>query len=60
MKCIITYFNCAFKALKESSGENKKTFAFVSDLHYFYVILSAEKLTTSNIIIKLIKQFNYA
>ena len=29
MKCIITYFNCAFKALKESSGENKKTFAFV-------------------------------
>ena len=29
MKCIITYFNLAFKALKESSGDQKKSFAFI-------------------------------
>ena len=29
MKCIITYFKLALKCLKESSGENKKTFALV-------------------------------
>lgn len=29
MKCIITYFNLAFKALKESSGDQKKSFALV-------------------------------
>ena len=29
MKCIMTYFNNALKTIKESSGENKKTLAFV-------------------------------
>ena len=29
MKCIVAYFNCAFKTLKESSGEQKKSFALV-------------------------------
>ena len=29
MKCIMTYFNLALKTIKESSGENKKTLAFV-------------------------------
>ena len=29
MKCIMTYFNLAMKTIKESSGENKKTLAFV-------------------------------
>ena len=29
MKCIMTYFNYALKTIKESSGENKKTLAFV-------------------------------
>ena len=29
MKCIMTYFNNAMKTIKESSGENKKTLAFV-------------------------------
>jgi len=29
MKCIVTYFNCALKAIKESTGENKKTYAFI-------------------------------
>jgi len=29
MKCIVTYFNLAMKAIKESSGDNKKTFAFI-------------------------------
>ncbi len=29
MKCIMTYFNHALKTIKESSGENKKTLAFV-------------------------------
>ena len=29
MKCIITYFNLAFKVLKESSGDQKKSFAFI-------------------------------
>ena len=29
MKCIMTYFNKALKTIKESSGENKKTLAFV-------------------------------
>ncbi|MCQ2819549.1 MAG: V-type ATPase subunit A [archaeon] len=29
MKCIVAYFNSALKTLKESSGENKKTFAVV-------------------------------
>lgn len=30
MKCICTYFNCAMRTLKESSGEQKKTWAVVS------------------------------
>ena len=25
MKCIITYYNCAMKALKEGTSENKKS-----------------------------------
>lgn len=25
MKCIITYYNCAMKALKEGSADNKKS-----------------------------------
>ena len=25
MKCIVTYYNCAMKALKEGTSENKKT-----------------------------------
>lgn len=29
MKCIVTYFNNALKLIKESSGEQKKTFAYV-------------------------------
>ena len=29
MKCIMAYFNNALKTIKESSGENKKTLAFV-------------------------------
>ena len=29
MKCIVTYLNCAYKALKESAGEQKRTFAMV-------------------------------
>ena len=29
MKCIMSYFNNALKTIKESSGENKKTLAFV-------------------------------
>ena len=29
MKSIMTYFNLALKTIKESSGENKKTLAFV-------------------------------
>ena len=29
MKCIMTYFNLALKTIKQSSGENKKTLAFV-------------------------------
>lgn len=30
MKCICTYFNCAMRTLKESSGDQKKTWAVVS------------------------------
>jgi V-type H+-transporting ATPase subunit A len=26
MKCIVTYYNCALKCLKEGQGENKKSF----------------------------------
>ena len=29
MKCIVAYFNNAMKAIKESSGENKRTFAYI-------------------------------
>lgn len=29
MKCIISYFNCAMRTLKESSGESKKSWAVV-------------------------------
>ena len=29
MKCIITYFNCAYKVLRESTGDNKKTLALI-------------------------------
>ena len=25
MKCIVTYYNCALKALKEGTSENKKS-----------------------------------
>jgi V-type H+-transporting ATPase subunit A len=29
MKCMVAYFNNAMKAIKESSGENKRTFAYI-------------------------------
>ena len=29
MKCIVSYFDCAMKVLKESSGEQKKSWALV-------------------------------
>ena len=29
MKCIMTYFTLALKTIKQSSGENRKTLAFV-------------------------------
>jgi V-type H+-transporting ATPase subunit A len=29
MKCMVTYFNCALKALKESSGDQKKSWSLV-------------------------------
>ena len=29
MKCIVTYYNCGMKALKEGSGDNKKSFDYI-------------------------------
>ena len=29
MKCIVTYYNCGMKALKEGTGDNKKSFDYI-------------------------------
>ena len=29
MKCIVTYYNCGMKALKEGTGDNKRSFDYI-------------------------------
>ena len=49
MKCIVTFYNCAMKVLKESSGDNKKSLAqIISNTKEEYVDLTQMKFIPPN------------